>query len=90
MVVLNCVIIPVMALLGGAYLPISDNINHVTGLFDILIKVSPIRWINLGITHYMTYGTYNELAMSLVINIVLIFIFITLLVVISKKREGKS
>lgn len=89
-VILNCIIIPVIALLGGSYIPISDNINHATGLFDILTKISPVRWINLGITHYMTYGTYNELAISLVINVVLIFIFITLLVVISKKREGKS
>ena len=88
-VVLDCVIIPIIAFLGGAYIPISDNINNVGGLFEMLTKISPLRWINRGIMYYITYGTYNELAISLAINIGLIFIFIALFIVISKKREGK-
>ncbi|MDO4535419.1 MAG: ABC transporter permease [Clostridium perfringens] len=86
--VLKVVIFPIIAFLGGAYMPISDNIMNITNLFDILTKISPLRWINLGLINYMTYGTYNELAISLVINGALMFIFIALLIVISKRREN--
>ena len=71
-------------------MPISDNIMKVTNLFDILTKISPLRWINLGLMNYMTQGNLNDLIISTIIDLSLIGICIILLIVISKRREKIS
>lgn len=85
--ILKAVIIPILAFLGGAYMPISSGVMNVSGMFDVLTKISPLRWINLGLMNYMTDGTYRDLGISALINIVIIAVFIVILAVVSKRRE---
>lgn len=85
--IIKAVLIPILAFLGGAYMPIANGVINVSGMFDVLTKISPLRWINLGLMNYMTDGTYTDLGISAAINIGIIIVFIIILAVISKRRE---
>lgn len=85
--ILKVAIFPILAFLGGAYTPISQGVTNISPFLDILTKISPLRWLNLGLTNYITNGSYNDLIINTAIDIVLIVIFILLLIVISKRKE---
>lgn len=85
--ILKSVIFPILAFLGGAYMPISSGVINISPLLDIFTKISPLRWINLGLMDYITTGSYKNLIISTGIDISLIVIFIIIIAAISRRRE---
>ena len=77
--ILQNIIIPVLTFLGGGYVAIDGELK---GLFNIITKISPLRWFNSSIFRYIYSGDNSVLKNWLLfggITLVAVIIIIELL-----------
>lgn len=82
---IQSIVFPVLSFLGGCYMSIPDNVG---GLFQIATLISPIRWVNRGIFRLIYEGNSNMFLATLLVNIVVTILIISLVLIITKKEEA--
>lgn len=80
---LNSLIIPVLCFLGGGY----AAFNELSGLFNTLTNISPLRWFNKGVLNYVYDGNSSYLNNWLLLGFAISFVLIISVSILSKMEE---
>ncbi len=81
--ILNSLIIPVLCFLGGGYAAFYE----LSGLFNILTNISPLRWFNKGILNYIYDGNSAYLNNWLLLGSIVSFVLIISIGILSSMEE---
>lgn len=81
--ILNSLIIPVLCFLGGGYAAFYE----LSGLFNILTNISPLRWFNKGILNYIYDGNSAYLNNWLLLGSIISFVLIISIGILSSMEE---
>lgn len=84
--VLQGVVFPVFAFLGGAYLALPDNVG---GIFQIITNISPIRWLNRGIMQSIFNNSNKLLISSCAVALLVTAIMAAIMVVSGRRKEWR-
>lgn len=84
--ILQNIIIPVLTFLGGGYVAIYGEMH---GIFNIITKISPLRWFNISIFRYIYSGDKSILCNWMIFGAIT-FIIIMILIYIMTRREDSS
>lgn len=82
--VIQNVIIPVLAFLGGGYIALDDNLG---GLLNIVTSISPLRWFNISIFRYIYSGENTTLIRWLLIGVISFVIIISIIFIVGKRSD---
>lgn len=84
--ILQNIIIPVLVFLGGGYVALYGEMK---GIFNIITKISPLRWFNISIFRYIYSGDKSILCNWMIFGAIT-FIIIMILIYIMTRREDSS
>lgn len=83
--ILQNIIIPVLCFLGGGYIALYGEMD---GIFNLVTKISPLRWFNSSIFRYI-YSEDKSLLISWLIFGVIALVVIVIIIYIITRREDK-
>jgi ABC-2 type transport system permease protein len=78
-------LIPIMAFLGGSYIPINIDKNSI---WNTVLNISPVTWTNKSIFKVIYDGNKDLMAHSLCVNIGISLVFLLIAIVLFKKEEA--
>lgn len=84
--ILQNIIIPVLCFLGGGYIALYGEMD---GIFNLVTKISPLRWFNSSIFRYI-YSRDRSLLISWLIFGAIALVFILILIYLITRREDKG
>ena len=84
--ILQNIIIPVLCFLGGGYVAIYGEME---GIFNLITKISPLRWFNNSIFRYIYTGDESLLINWLIFGVIVLVVTVILIYLITG-REDKS
>lgn len=84
--ILQNIIIPVLCFLGGGYVAIYGEMD---GIFNLITKISPLRWFNNSIFRYIYTGDESLLINWLIFGVIVLVVTVILIYLITG-REDKS
>ncbi|MCF0149063.1 MAG: ABC transporter permease [Clostridium sp.] len=82
--ILQNIIIPVLTFLGGGYVAIDGDMK---GLFNIITKISPLRWFNSSIFRYIYSGDNSVLKNWLLFGGITLITVIIIIELLSIKED---
>ncbi|NLK86410.1 MAG: ABC transporter permease [Clostridiaceae bacterium] len=77
-------IIPIMAFLGGGYVPLSVMGEGLSKISDI----SPVKWVNSALFNVIFDGSNSGVAEAVGINLGIALLFITLSAILSRRNKA--
>ena len=77
-------IIPVMAFLGGSYMPV-DGLGSKT--FQAITYLSPVRWVNRSIFDVIYNKNYSKVPLAILINLGTAVVFLTISSLLFRKES---
>ena len=77
-------IIPVMAFLGGSYMPV-DGLESKT--FQAITYLSPVRWVNRSIFDVIYNNNYSKVPLAILINLGTAVVFLTISSLLFRKES---
>ena len=77
-------IIPVMAFLGGSYMPV-DGLGSKT--FQAITYLSPVRWVNRSIFDVIYNNNYSKVPLAILINLGTAVVFLTISSLLFRKES---
>lgn len=80
----SSVVIPILCFLGGGYIALGDDVNV---LFNIVTKISPLRWFNNGLFRYIYNGDSSMLITWVIIGSLATIILLALIYYILGKED---
>lgn len=86
-ILLQGLVIPVLSFLGGAYVAFGENI---TGIFNVITSISPLRWLNKGVFQLVYDGKMTYLNTSLLISLSATSLSILALVIFLRRERRVS
>ena len=76
-------IIPIFVFLGGGYMPLSA----MGSVISTISVISPVKWINSALFGVIFDGSYSDMFVSLLVNLGLAALFITISALFSRRRD---
>lgn len=86
-IIVQNIIIPVLCFLGGGYVAVYGEID---GIFDIITKMSPLRWFNSSVFRYIYSDDSSLLINWLLFGIIALILIIVLIYLISGKEDNMN
>ncbi|MGL5868184.1 ABC transporter permease [Clostridium chrysemydis] len=86
MTIVEGAVFPVFSFLGGAYIALPDNLG---GFFQILTNISPLRWLNRGIFNFIYLEKTDILLVSIISNIAIFLVCLSIIAVFCLRREDR-
>lgn len=85
--IIQNVVIPILVFLGGGYIAIYGEMD---GVFNLITKISPLRWFNNSIFRSIYSGDNSLLVKWIIFGFVALVLLVILIFFISKKEEGNN
>ncbi|MGG7057328.1 ABC transporter permease [Clostridium nigeriense] len=85
--ILQNIIIPVLCFLGGGYIAIYGEMD---GIFNLVTKISPLRWFNSSIFRYIYSGDKSLLISWLIFGVIALVVILILIYIITRREDKRS
>jgi ABC-2 type transport system permease protein len=85
--ILQNIIIPVLCFLGGGYIALYGEMD---GIFNLVTKISPLRWFNNSIFRYIYSGDKSLLINWLIFGVIALVVILILIYIITRKEDKRS
>lgn len=82
--ILQNIIIPVLSFLGGGYVAFDVEMD---GIFNIITKISPLRWFNSSVFRYIYSNDISLLIRWIIIGILALILIIVLIYLIAGRED---
>lgn len=83
-VILQNVVIPVLCFLGGGYIALYGEMD---GIFNILTKISPLRWFNSSVFRYIYSDDKSLLINWFIFGIISLILIVIMIYLITRKED---
>lgn len=85
--ILQNIIIPVLCFLGGGYIALYGEMD---GIFNLVTKISPLRWFNSSIFRYIYSGDKSLLISWLIFGVIALVVILILIYIITRREDKRS
>ncbi|MGG7144867.1 ABC transporter permease [Clostridium nigeriense] len=85
--ILQNIIIPVLCFLGGGYIALYGEMD---GVFNLVTKISPLRWFNSSIFRYIYSGDKSLLISWLIFGVIALVVILILIYIITRREDKCS
>ena len=85
--ILQNIIIPVLCFLGGGYIALYGEMD---GIFNLVTKISPLRWFNSSIFRYIYSGDKSLLISWLIFGVIALVVIVIIIYIITRREDKGS
>ena len=82
--ILQSIVLPVLVFLGGGYMAIYGENDSI---FNLLTKLSPLRWFNSSIFRYIYSGDKSMLYNWIIFGFIILIATVILIYILARKEE---